>query len=99
MSLGTTFILVCKFYLYRTKKFTRWMNGSCLEAKPVQVPTADEPVTFSYFSDVSAHVNILEQAMVVQETIKSGIAALVKQANYWKKYRALWKMQRVSAYK
>lgn len=74
------------------------MNGSCLEAKPVQVPSADEPMTFSYFSDVSAHINVLEQALVVQETIKGGIAALVKHANYWKKYRALWKMQRVCSH-
>lgn len=80
---------------HRTKKFTRWLNGSCVEAKPVQVPSADEPVAFTYFTDVSFHVHILEQVTVVQETIRGGIAALVKQANYWKKYRALWKMQRV----
>lgn len=71
------------------------MDGSCLETKPVQVPSEDEPVIFSYFSDVSAHATVLEQAMVVQETIKAGISALLKQAHHWKKYRALWKMQRV----
>ena len=81
--------------LYRTKKFVRWKHGSCLESPPVTVSGADEPVVFSYFTDVSSHANILEHAIAVQETIKGGITALMKQANYWKKYRALWKMQRV----
>ena len=80
----------------RTKVFTRWMHGSCLEAKPVQVPGVDEPVSFNYYTDVCLHHSVTEHAMAVQETIKGGIAALVKQASYWKKYRALWKMQRVS---
>lgn len=81
--------------MHRTKKFTRWMNGSCLEAKPIQVPSADEPMVFSYFLDVSVHASVLEHAVAAQETIKAGIGALVKQAYHWKKYRALWKMQRV----
>jgi hypothetical protein len=71
------------------------MNGSCLEAPPVQVQSADEPVVFSYFTDVSAHMGLLDQASEVQDIIKTGISALVKHANYWKKYRSLWKMQRV----
>ncbi len=71
------------------------MCGSCLEAEPVHVHGMDEPVAFTYFTDVAAHNSVLEHASSVQETIKGGIAALVKQAHYWKKYRALWKMQRV----
>ena len=82
----------------RTKKFPRWLRGSCSEAEPVQVSGQDEPVVFSFFNDVSAHPIILETAMAVQETIRSGLGALVKHANWWKKYRALWKMQRVSVY-
>lgn len=61
------------------------------------MPSADEPVTFTFFTDVSGHGTILECAMTVQESIKAGIAVLVRQAHYWKKYRALWKMQRVCA--
>ena len=91
------FVASCLFF-FRTKKFVRWKNGSCLEAEAVQVPSVDEPVIFSYFTDVSNHIKILEHAQSVQETIKQGIGSLVRQAHYWKRYRALWKMQRVRNY-
>ena len=64
--------------------------------EPVTVPGQDEPVVFSFFTDVSSHPSVLELAAGVQETVKSGIGALLKHANWWKKYRAMWKMQRVS---
>ena len=64
--------------------------------EPVVVAGQDEPVVFSFFTDVSSHPTVLELASGVQETIRGGIGALVKHANWWKKYRALWKMQRVS---
>ena len=64
--------------------------------EPVSVAGQDEPVVFSFFADVSSHPSVLELATAVQEIIRNGIGALVKRANWWKKYRALWKMQRVS---
>lgn len=64
--------------------------------EPVVVPGQDEPVVFSFFTDMSSHPTVLELAVGVQETIRNGIGALVRHANWWKKYRALWKMQRVS---
>ena len=80
----------------RCKKFIRWKKGSCIVTEPVSVAGQDEPVVFSFFGDVSSHPSVIELATTVQETIKNGIGALIKHTNWWKKYRALWKMQRVS---
>ena len=82
----------------RTKKFPRWLNGSCIEAEPQTVPGQDEPVVFSYFTDLSVHPTVTEMAQAVQDAIRGGITSLVKYANRWKKYRLLWKMQRVCMY-
>ena len=89
-------IVINNEFLSRCKKFIRWKKGSCIVTEPVSVAGQDEPVVFSFFADVSSHPSVLELATAVQETIRNGIGALVKHANWWKKYRALWKMQRVS---
>ena len=72
------------------------MNGTCVEAEPVRVPDQDELVVFNYFTDLSNHSGILDHATALQETIREGITSLIRQAHWWKKYRALWKMQKVS---
>lgn len=71
------------------------MNGTCIEAEPVRVPDKDELVVFSYFTDLINHSSILDYATVLHETIREGITVLLKHAHWWKKYRALWKMQKV----
>ncbi len=67
-----------------------------MECKPVQVAGKDEPYLFSFFSDVSRHPAVLELAQSIQDTIRTGIGELLRLANWWKKYRSLWKLQRVS---
>jgi len=83
---------------HSTKKFPRWLNGSCVEAQPQQVAGQDEPVFFSFFSDVSMHPAVNEVALGVQESVRGGVASLVKHISWWKKYRLLWKMQRVGVW-
>ncbi len=62
----------------------------------MQVPGQDEPYVFSFFTDVSRHPSVLELAQGIQETVRVSIGELVRLANWWKKYRSLWKLQRVS---
>ncbi len=81
---------------HSTKRFSRWERGSCVESKPVQVPGQDEPYVFSFFTDVSRHPSVLELAQGIQETVRASIGELARLANWWKKYRSLWKLQRVS---
>ena len=83
-----------RVHRHSTKKFPRWLNGSCIEAQPQQVTGQDEAVLFS-FSDVSMHPAVNEVALGVQEGIRGGVASLLKHISWWKKYRLLWKMQRV----
>lgn len=67
-----------------------------MEAQPQQVAGKDKPEIFTFFSDVSMHPTVNEVALEVQEDIRDRVASLVKHASWWKKYRPLWRMQRVS---
>ena len=62
----------------------------------MHVPRKDELVVFNFYSDLNNHSGISDYVLSLQETIKEGITGLVKQAHLWKKYRALWKMQKVN---
>ena len=84
-------------HLTSAKAFPRWQRGSCIEAQPQQVAGQDTPFVFSFFSDASAHLTVVECVAAVQETARGVVVALVRAANTWKKYRPLWKMQRVRA--
>lgn len=76
--------------------FPRWMNGTCLEAPPKLVPEQDEPVRFTFFSDVQLHPMVLELASTVQYNIQKGVTDVLRYLAGWKrKYKPLWRMQMV----
>jgi dynein heavy chain len=77
-----------------TKKFPRWMRGSCIEAPPQTVPGQDEPVRFTFFSDVSVHPEVSEMGLHVKDSIRCGLLQLAAHANSWKKFKLLWRMNR-----
>ena len=80
----------------RTRVFPRWMNGTCLEAPPKVVPEQDEPVHFTFFSDVQLHPTVLELAGTVQHNIQRGVTEVLRYLAGWKrKYKPLWRMQMV----
>ena len=75
---------------------SRWLRGSCIEAEPQVVPGKDEPVVFSFFSDVVLHPDVSEIGNLVREKVMVGINDIMGYTNRWKKYRQLWRLQRVS---
>ena len=79
----------------RTKKFPRWMRGSCIEAPPQTVPGQDEPVKYTFFTDVSLHHEVNELGLHIHETVHCGISQLVAHTSTWKKFKLLWRMNRV----
>lgn len=71
------------------------MRGSCIEALPQTVPGQDEPVKFTFFSDVSLHPEVNEMGLHLKETVCYGVSQLRTHANTWKKFKLLWRMNRV----
>uniref|UniRef100_A0A670YVL6 Dynein axonemal heavy chain 10 n=1 Tax=Pseudonaja textilis TaxID=8673 RepID=A0A670YVL6_PSETE len=76
-----------------TKLFIRWLHGSCIECPPQQTGD-DEPVIFSFFSDISQNPTVIEQAILITQNMHKLLASLTKYLNRWKRYRPLWKLDK-----
>ncbi|XP_072908128.1 dynein axonemal heavy chain 10 [Hemitrygon akajei] len=77
-----------------TKRFVRWMHRSCIECFPQYIEGDDEPVIFSFCSDISQHPQIIELAVSTGQNLQKLLGSLGKFLNSWKKYRTLWKMDK-----
>ncbi|KAM9858629.1 dynein axonemal heavy chain 10 [Aulostomus maculatus] len=73
-----------------TKQFVRWMNGTCIKCPSQRVSGEDEPVIFSFYSDVCQHPQINENTMIVSQNIQRLIFSLDRYLHHWKHYRPLW---------
>ncbi|KAK5620023.1 Dynein heavy chain 10, axonemal [Crenichthys baileyi] len=73
-----------------TKRFPRWMHGTCIECPPQQVEGEDELVTISFLSDVWVDPGIIESVKTVSENIKRLLLSVDQYLNHWKHYRPLW---------
>ena len=73
------------------------MHGTCLVAQPQQAPDQDEMVVFSFFSDVVRHPEVEEWGTAVKEAVYTGVTNVVRYIGQWKRYRLLWRGQRVSS--
>ena len=71
------------------------MNGSCLESPPQKVDGEDELFVFSFFSDIAINPDIIELMQKVQNDIKSTLTTLQRYLTRWKKYRGVWKVDKV----
>ncbi|GCC39259.1 hypothetical protein chiPu_0022938, partial [Chiloscyllium punctatum] len=77
-----------------TKLFVRWMHGSCIECSPQYIEGDDEPIIFSFYSDISQYPQIIDQAVSTSQNLQKLLGSLSKYLNRWKKYRSLWKMDK-----
>uniref|UniRef100_A0A3Q2PNV9 Dynein axonemal heavy chain 10 n=1 Tax=Fundulus heteroclitus TaxID=8078 RepID=A0A3Q2PNV9_FUNHE len=73
-----------------TKRFPRWLHGTCIECPPQQVDGEDELVTISFLSDIWVDPSINESARAISENIKRLLLSVDQYLNWWKHYRPLW---------
>ncbi|KAL7749213.1 hypothetical protein RI367_005365 [Sorochytrium milnesiophthora] len=78
-----------------TKDFHRWQNGSCIIAEPQRIGEEEEPVVFSFYSDVVNNAVIVNMLMTLNQCITKCFSALSKYLDSWRKYRPLWKVDKV----
>jgi dynein heavy chain len=71
------------------------MNGTCIETAPQKVEGEDELFVFSFFSDISANPEIIEMVQTITNNIKNTLTTLTRYLNRWKKYRNIWKSEKV----
>uniref|UniRef100_A0AAY4CET6 Dynein heavy chain tail domain-containing protein n=1 Tax=Denticeps clupeoides TaxID=299321 RepID=A0AAY4CET6_9TELE len=77
-----------------TKRFVRWMHGTCIECPPQQMDGEDEPMVFTYYSDVCQYPQVNEGAMALSQTVQRLLNMSVHYLRRWLRFRLLWKMDR-----
>ena len=89
-------ILTANYLLpYSSKLFYRWMNGTCIETPPQKIPGEDEPFIFSFFTDISGNQEVIGLVQTVQNNMKNSLTSLTRYLTRWKKYRGVWKVDKV----
>ena len=83
------------FFCSRTKLFVRWMNGTCIETTPQKVEGEDEMYQFTFFSDISINPETIDLVQTIHYNIKNTLTNMQHYLNRWKKYRSIWKVDKV----
>ncbi|EDV22455.1 uncharacterized protein TRIADDRAFT_50643 [Trichoplax adhaerens] len=73
-----------------TKQFVRWMDGTALETPPRRVEGEDEPIIFSFFSDITQNPLVSDLYLNISQNIQKTLLNAMKLLNRWKRYRPLW---------
>jgi len=71
------------------------MNGTCIETPPQKVQGEDEPYVFSFFTDISINPEVIDFVQAIQNNIKNTLTNMTRYLNRWKKYRSIWKVDKV----
>nr|KAJ3423035.1 Dynein heavy chain 10, axonemal [Polyrhizophydium stewartii] len=78
-----------------SKQFHRWLSGSCIIAPPQKVSDDEEPYVFSFHSDLVVNQSVIALVNSVNQTINKTFSDLHKWIDTWRKYRPLWKVDKV----
>ncbi|XP_070411880.1 dynein axonemal heavy chain 10 [Nothobranchius furzeri] len=77
-----------------TKRFPRWMHGTCINC-PIQLVNDEEgSKKFTFFCDVSKHPQIKQSPLMVSQKIEELLLSVSRNFEYWKRYQFLWEKDR-----
>jgi dynein heavy chain, axonemal len=79
-----------------SKHFHRWMNGTCILTPPQKINDEEEAIIFSFQSDLVASQSVIALVVNLNVTINRAFADIHKWVDSWRKYRPLWKVDKVS---
>ena len=78
-----------------SKQFHRWQNGSCIITPPQKISDEDDPYIFSFYTDVVNNQVILNFVGSLNNTLSKSLSSLSRYLDTWRKYRPLWKVDKV----
>lgn len=78
-----------------TRQFHRWQNGTCIITPPLKTADEEDPVIFSFHSDILNNQTMVAAITQLNSTITKAFGNLSKWLDYWRKYRPLWKVDKV----
>jgi dynein heavy chain len=85
-----------KNLVYTARQFNRWQHGSCIMAQPQIVNPDEDPIVYSFYQDVVANTVIMNSMVSLNNQVLKRFTNLSKSLDEWRKYRPLWKVDKVS---
>lgn len=76
-------------------KILRWMDGTCIETPPQAVNEDEEPVIFSFYTDISASPQVIKTVLIINQAVHRTFITIGKYLEGWKRYKLLWKLDKV----
>lgn len=89
-----------KHIVESAKAFIRWMHGTCRETEPLVGNEDDEPILFTFYSDISQNPYVLKLTLSLNQEIHKGFNIVNKYLDSWRRYDMvynLWNTKRRSA--
>ena len=77
------------------KVFHRWMNGTCIITPPQKAGDDEEPVSFTFYSDLLTNNDIISLVTTLSNDLNRTFQEINKWIDVWRKYRPLWKVDKV----
>ena len=76
------------------RSFVRWMDGTCIETPPQFVSEDEDPVVFSFFSDLERSPDVARLTLTVTRAIEKTFGRVNKQLDQYRRYDQLWKVDK-----
>ena len=77
------------------RTFVRWLHGSCIETPPQNISDEEDPIIFSYYSDIIANNDVQNYVARVTREIEKTFGRVNKELDAYRKYDQLWKTDKV----
>lgn len=85
---------ILKVVVEGTQSFVRWMDGTCIETAPQFINNDNEPIIFSFYTDVSANPQVIKMLLLFNQGIAKTFRKVDQYLDGWKRYKPLWKIDR-----
>jgi dynein heavy chain len=69
-----------------SKLFYRWNHGSCHLSRPIKVSDDEEPIVFSYYSDISQNPYVIKMMLSLNQSIHKVFQTINKYLDSWRYY-------------
>ena len=85
---------IVKSLVESTRTFVRWMHGTCIETPPQNINEDDDPIIFSFYSDIIANPEVVSLVSLVTRTIAKTFGRVNKHLDVYRKYDQLWRVDK-----
>ncbi|KAL8020331.1 putative AAA+ ATPase domain, dynein heavy chain region D6 P-loop domain-containing protein [Plasmopara halstedii] len=89
-----------KHIVESAKAFIRWMHGTCRETAPLVVNEDEEPIMFTFYSDISQNPYVIKMTLSLNQEIHKVFNIVNRYLDSWRRYDTvynLWNTKRRSA--